>query len=77
MHTLFDLQPGQQGVIQKILGDGRLKLRLAEMGFVRGAEVTAERSAPFGDPRSYLVRGYHVGLRNQDARSIVIMPGGA
>lgn len=70
--TLYDLQPGESATIQGIAGETKLKRRLAEMGFVRGARVSRDRTAPLGDPRAYTVRGYQVSLRNEEARQIVL-----
>lgn len=70
--TLADLNRGQCGVVTRIAGDNRLKLRLAEMGFVRGAEVEVEQAAPLGNPRIYTIRGYRISLRNEEAAQILV-----
>lgn len=71
--TLFDLEPGQEAIVMGIEGQTRLKRRLAEMGFVRGAHVAMDRVAPLGDPRAYTLRGYQVSLRNEEARQITLI----
>jgi len=70
--TLFDLKRGERGIILRIEGDNRLKQRIAEMGFVRGAEVSADRTAPLGNPRIYLIRGYRISLRNEEAQRVIL-----
>ena len=74
-NTLFHLHSGEEAVIQGIQGDTRLKQRLAEMGFVNGAKVTAEQIAPMGDPRTYTIRGYRISLRKEEARQILLADG--
>lgn len=51
MIPLSQLQPGQQGTITRIDGNGALRRRCLEMGLVRGETILAERVAPLGDPR--------------------------
>ncbi len=70
--TLAQMQRGQVALVVRITGDNRLKLRLAEMGFVRGAEVRVEQAAPFGNPRIYTIRGYRISLRNEEAEQILV-----
>ena len=44
--------------------------RLMEMGLVPGGVVTIEHQAPFGDPISCRVRGYHLSLRRAQATAV-------
>lgn len=71
---LVDLQPGETGVITKILGHGAFRKRVMEMGFVRGREVTCILNAPLQDPIKYALMGYEVSLRRNEASMIEIMP---
>jgi ferrous iron transport protein A len=43
-----------------------------EMGLVKGETILVERVAPLGDPVEFLVKGYHVSLRREDARNIEV-----
>ena len=70
--TLYDLPRGASAVVVRIDGSGPLKQRLMEMGFVRGATVRAEQTAPMGDPRAYAVGDYRLSLRNQEARAVYV-----
>jgi len=70
--TLAGLAPGQHGVIERIDADIALKRRLSAMGFVKGAEVALAHTAPMGDPRAYILLGYSLSLRNEDACKIVL-----
>ncbi|MBF0461442.1 MAG: ferrous iron transport protein B [Magnetococcales bacterium] len=72
MQTLFDLPQGAEGVVAEIRGEGKLKLRLAEMGLVRGTQVAARQTAPLGDPRLYVVAGFLLSLRHSEARCVIL-----
>lgn len=72
--TLHDLSPGQHGIIQEVRGSGPLHQRLLEMGFVRGASIRAERTAPLGDPKVYALHGYRICLRQREAAQILLAP---
>lgn len=62
LKKLSELNVGEKGVIQS-LEDQELILKLMEMGFLQGEEVTVEQIAPLGDPISVMVAGYQVSLR--------------
>ncbi len=69
---LASLQQGEKAVLVRIEGENRLRRRLTEMGFIRGSTIRVDSTAPFGDPRSYVIRGYQVSLRNLEAAQIVV-----
>lgn len=71
---LSQLDPGQRGAIVRIGGNGQVRRRYLEMGFVRGEEVSVERVAPLGDPVEYRVKGYRLSLRRADAKNILVEP---
>lgn len=71
---LSELNPGQSGVITKILGHGAFRKRVIEMGFVRGRKISALLSAPMKDPVKYRLMGYEVSLRLSEAHMIEILP---
>jgi len=72
--TLDDLEAGQKGKVIRINAQGPFKKRLLEMGFITGAEVAVIKYAPLKDPVEYLVKGYHVSLRHEEAEQIDIAP---
>ena len=49
-------------------------LRLMEMGMVPGSAVRVVKSAPLGDPIQICVRNYHLALRRNEARAIIVAP---
>ncbi|MFV8751192.1 FeoA family protein [Nannocystaceae bacterium ST9] len=68
--TLADLQIGARAIVKDVEGEGRMAVRLLEMGFVPGVEVALIKRAPLGDPLELRLRGYHVSLRRAEARAI-------
>lgn len=70
--TLKDYRQGQRGRIIDIKGEGKFKKRLLDMGFTRGAEVYVEKYAPLRDPVEFIIKGYHVGLRREEAQKILM-----
>lgn len=73
---LNQLKPGQQGTIVHVGGNHRRRRRYVEMGFVKGEKVLVKRIAPLGDPIEYLIKGYHLSLRQNDASQILVQTGG-
>ena len=71
-YTLREYRAGQRGKILEIRGEGRFKNRIIEMGFVKGTEVYVEKYAPLRDPIEFVVKGYHVGLRRDEAEKIMM-----
>lgn len=69
---LSDLEPGQEGVITKILGHGAFRKRVMEMGFVRGHKVKVLLNAPLQDPVKYSIMDYEVSLRRAEASLIEV-----
>ena len=70
---LSDLNPGQKGVIIKVLGRGAFRRRIIEMGFVKGKKVEVITKAPLKDPTEYKLLDYEVSLRRSEAELIEIM----
>lgn len=66
------LQPGQRATITRINGAGALRRRFVEMGIVKGETILIERHAPLGDPVEYLIKGYHLALRREEAAHIEV-----
>ncbi len=70
--TLDKLIKGETGKISRILGSGKKRIRLAEMGLTPSTSVLIKRIAPLGDPIEISFRGYALSLRKDDARLIEI-----
>lgn len=73
-HTqrLSKLPVGASGVVVGVDGDAELRRRLLEMGFCNGASIEVVRKAPLGDPVEYRLRGYHLSLRQEQARHVKV-----
>jgi DtxR family Mn-dependent transcriptional regulator len=74
LRRLSTLQPGESGVVDCISPAcmGPERRRLLDFGMVPGSEVCCEFKSPFGSPVAYSVRGSTLGLRDSQARNILI-----
>ena len=73
--SLNTLGTGCRGFVVSVGGDSDLRRRLLEMGFCNGANVEVIRRAPLGDPIEFRLRGYHLSLRNEQAKCVQISMG--
>ncbi len=64
---LSEFAVGEKGVVTTVLGEGRLRRRLFDMGVTPGAEVLLRKKAPLGDPLEVTIRGYELTLRKTEA----------
>ena len=69
---LSELHPGDVAIVSQILAKGRIRQRLLEMGFIRGAELRVEKLAPLGDPMELVIKGYHLSLRREESQCILV-----
>jgi len=69
---LSELEPGNRGVISKVVGDRRVRRRLLDMGLTRGTEITVVRRAPLGDPVEFMLKGYNLSLRKGEAEEVYV-----
>jgi ferrous iron transport protein A len=70
--TLSSYKPGETGTVFQACGDPELRLRLMEMGFVRDTEVKVVKYAPLNDPMEFVVKGYHITLRREEADNVLM-----
>ena len=70
--TLKELEVGKSAVIRTVGGEGALRQHFLDMGVIPGAEVTAVKLAPMGDPIELHLRGYELTLRVEDAKNITV-----
>ena len=71
--TLNTLEPGETGVINNITTvDSKLKMRLLELGLLKGTTIELIRYAPLGDPIEIKIRGYRLSIRKVEAESVII-----
>lgn len=74
LKTLADLEPGSHGIILRIRNTSPIKKRLLEMGLIKGETIHKVKLAPLADPAEYIVKGYHVSLRREEARDVLLEP---
>jgi len=72
---LSDLEPGEKGVVTRVVGRGATRRRMLDMGLVRGTEITVVRKAPLGDPIEFLLKGYNLSLRREEAEKVYVLVG--
>jgi DtxR family Mn-dependent transcriptional regulator len=71
---LNQVAPGTKAKIIKVDGGGETRRRIIDMGMTPGTLVRVERIAPLGDPMEIKVKGYHLSLRMEEARTISVEP---
>ena len=70
--TLDTFEIGDSGTVKIVLGEGRIKSRLFDMGITPGAEILMRKRAPLGDPIEITVRGSELTLRKTEASCIIM-----
>ncbi len=68
--TLDLFSVGESGLVKTVVGEGKIKRRLFDMGITPGAQVYMRKKAPLGDPIEITVRGYELTLRKCEASCI-------
>jgi len=68
---LSELKVGQRAKICKFTNQETF-IKLMEMGCVPGEKLIVEQIAPFGDPISIMISGYHLSLRINEAEDIEV-----
>lgn len=69
---LSEFRIGEQGIIVKVEGDGKIRRRLFDMGVTPGAQVYLRKKAPLGDPIEVTIRGYELSLRKIEAEFVSV-----
>ena len=70
--NLSDLHNEQTAFVLRTTGSPSLRLRLEELGFVPGQEVTRLFATPMGTPIVFAMLGQRVALRSSEAALIEI-----
>jgi len=70
--TLASLKPGEDGIVDRVGGEGALHRHLLDMGLTPGVKVHLHKTAPMGDPVEIRLRGYSLTLRLEDAEKITL-----
>ena len=72
MNTLKDTKIGETVRVKTLMGEGRIKRRIMDMGITKGVSLSIRKVAPLGDPIEVTVRGYELSIRKADAEMIEI-----
>ncbi|MGN1189327.1 MAG: FeoB small GTPase domain-containing protein, partial [Candidatus Ornithospirochaeta sp.] len=67
---LSELKPGESARITTVGGSGSLRQHFLDMGLIPDALVTLIKLAPMGDPMEFMVHGYELSIRKDDAAEI-------
>ncbi len=70
--TLNDLKTPHTCVVSRITAQGLLGQRLCDLGLYPGSPLLFVRRAPMNDPVHVQVGSYHVALRSNEAKHILI-----
>ena len=70
--TLSQLKKGEVAIIDSIVGSGRFRKRLFELGFMKDTTLSISFIAPFNGPIVVELRGYKLSLRLSDAKKIIV-----
>ena len=68
--NLSELKPNESAIITNVGGEGSLRQHFLDMGLIPQAQVTLVKLAPMGDPMEFLVHGYELSIRKDDAARI-------
>lgn len=67
---LSDLKPGESAKILSVGGHGNLRQHFLDMGLIPERTATLVKLAPMGDPMEFMVHGYALTIRKDDAAEI-------
>lgn len=70
---LNHLCDGERAVIDCACNDPIMKRRLFDLGFAPGTLVECVQTAPFGDPKAFLVKNTVIALRCEDSSKICVV----
>ena len=68
--TVNELELGEIGIVNKIVGEETIKRRLLDLGLIEGTDIKAVLVSPSGDPRAFEFRGSLIAIREEDAENI-------
>lgn len=70
--NMSQIEVGKSGKIIKVLGEGRVRRRLFDMGVTPNVEFFVRKKAPLGDPLEITIRGYELTLRKNEAELVLV-----
>ena len=73
MKSVADFKPGDILILSQFTGNMELQSRLVEMGFVPGVKIRLVKFAPWKGLVELKMRNYHVSVRIEDAKNILVV----
>lgn len=70
--SLAELPEGKSGIITSVDTTSATAQRLLDLGFVPGTQIKAIKRAPMGDPTTFEIRGYQLGLRRSESEIVEV-----
>ena len=70
--TLWEMEPGEKGIVEKVNCDHSQHRRLLDLGFVNGNEILCVGKSPLGDPKAYQIRGAVIAIRKKEGKNILL-----
>ena len=67
---LSEMEPQEKGSVTRVTGE--VNRRIMDMGIVRGTDIEVIRRAPLGDPVEFLLKGYNLTLRLDEAKNVYV-----
>lgn len=69
---LSDITKNSTCKITKINANEKLKYKLLDMGFIKGATISVVREAPLYDPMELKIQNYLISLRKSEATFVEV-----
>lgn len=69
---LSEVKVTKNCIVTKIVGEGRIRRRLFDMGITPNVKIYVRKKAPLGDPIEVTIRGYELSLRKQEAELVEV-----
>ena len=66
------LKKGEKAIVRGFNRSLGASEQLMELGLLAGTSLRLVKSAPLGDPLEIAFRGFHLSIRKEDARSVLI-----
>ncbi len=70
--TVNELELGEIGVVNNIIGEETIKRRLLDLGLIEGTSIKPVLISPSGEPRAFEFRGSLIAIRKEDAENIKV-----
>ncbi|HQV32965.1 MAG TPA: FeoA family protein [Calditrichia bacterium] len=66
------LKKGEKAVVRGFGKSAAGRIQLMELGLMSGTPLRLVKSAPLGDPLEIAFRGFHLSIRKDDARAVLV-----